>query len=107
MEDKQVIRDTYLSFDEIFNTKKTKILCPDKITIRVVRGFIDLCIPKTVELSLNKSELKDGDIVMVGSMNYPDRYYCNGCFIKLAAKPMKIKIDEHGNILNSKGEKNE
>lgn len=105
MENKQVIKDTYLSFDEIFNTKKAKIPCPDEITIRVVRGFIDLCIPKTIELALNKNELKDGDFIMVGSMDYPDRYYCGGYFVKLTTKPMKIKIDEHGNILNSKGEK--
>ena len=105
MESKQVIKNVYLSFDEIFNTKKTKIRCPDEITIRVVRGFIDFCIPKTIELALNKSELKDGDFIMVGSMDYPDRYYCSGYFVKLTTKPMKIKIDEHGNILNSKGEK--
>ena len=105
MESKQVIKNVYLSFDEIFNTKKAKIPCPDEITIRVIRGFIDFCIPKTTELVLNKSELKDGDFIMVGSMNYPDRYYCNGYFVKLTTKPIKIKIDEHGNILNSKGKK--
>lgn len=94
MGNEQIVRDTYLSFDEIFNTKKARIPCPSEIKIRVVRGFIDYCIPKTTELILKKEILKDGDVIMVGSIDYPDRYYWKGNFLRLGAKTMKIKRNE-------------